>query len=102
MNQQVCHSFVTDASIKPTGRQCRRCLAGRLGCPANCWLARTRRVPSLKSHSRLYDGLIGNQDPKRRRPEIGEIVEALGPGIIGIAFVILLALALWGCHSGTP
>ena len=39
---------------------------------------------------------------KRRRDKIslGDLVDSLGPTIIG-APVILLILMAWGCHSGT-
>jgi hypothetical protein len=40
---------------------------------------------------------------KRRRDKVsfGDLVDSLGPTIIGAALVILLILMAWGCHSGT-
>jgi hypothetical protein len=29
------------------------------------------------------------------------LVDHVGPGVIGVVVVVVLALMLWGCHSGT-
>jgi hypothetical protein len=38
----------------------------------------------------------------KRRPDVEDLVDQLGPGAIALVFVVVLALTLWGCHSGTP
>jgi len=44
---------------------------------------------------------MGKESRRRDGPSFGDLVDALGPAIIAAAFVILLILMAWGCHSGT-
>jgi len=43
---------------------------------------------------------MGKESRRRDGPSFGDLVDALGPAIIAAAFVILLILMAWGCHSG--
>jgi len=36
-----------------------------------------------------------------KRPDLGDLVDQLGPGAIALVFVVVLALTVWG-YSGTP
>jgi hypothetical protein len=37
-----------------------------------------------------------------RRPDLGDLVDQLGPAAIALVLIVVLALTVWGCHSGTP
>jgi len=44
---------------------------------------------------------MGKGNRRREGFTIGDLVDSLGPTIIGAALVIVLILMAWGCHSGT-
>jgi len=44
---------------------------------------------------------VGNEKRRRDGISFGDLVDSLGPTIIGAALVILLILMAWGCHGGT-
>jgi hypothetical protein len=48
-----------------------------------------------------YHVNMGKGNRRREGFTIGDLVDSLGPTIIGAALVIVLILMAWGCHSGT-
>jgi len=44
---------------------------------------------------------VGKEKQRRDGTSIGDLVDSLGPTIVGAALVIVLILMAWGCHSGT-
>jgi hypothetical protein len=44
---------------------------------------------------------MGKEDRRPDGVSFGDLVDSLGPTIIGAALVVVLILMAWGCHSGT-
>jgi hypothetical protein len=44
---------------------------------------------------------VGKEKQRRDAYSIGDLVDSLGPTIIGAALVVVLILMAWGCHGGT-
>jgi hypothetical protein len=44
---------------------------------------------------------VGKVKRRRDGASFGDLVDSLGPTIIGAALVLVLILMAWGCHSGT-